>query len=117
MTRHEPIYKIAPIALWRAAEAAGQFDGAPVDLADGYVHFSTAFQVRETAHRHFTSQPDLMLVGVDPAKLGDALKWEPSRGGQLFPHLYGPLPMTAVLFAEPLPVDAAGYHVFPASIR
>ena len=110
-------YKIIDVAEWREAVAEGAYAGSAVDLADGYIHFSTALQVRETAHRHFTGQPDLMLVGVDPAKLGDALKWEPSRGGQLFPHLYGPLPMTAVLFAEPLPVDAAGYHVFPASIR
>lgn len=117
MTRAEPIYKIAPSALWRQAVEAGRFDGAPVDLADGYIHFSTALQVRETAHRHFGGQPDLMLIGVDPSKLGDALKWEPSRGGQLFPHLYSPLLMDAVLFAETLPVDAAGYHVFPASIR
>jgi uncharacterized protein (DUF952 family) len=113
----DPIYKIAPQALWQEAEAAGRFDGAPVDLADGYIHFSTALQVRETAHRHFEGQRDLMLIGVDPDRLGGKLKWEPSRGGQLFPHLYGPLDLEAVLFAEALPVDAAGYHVFPASIR
>lgn len=113
----DPIYKIAPRALWQAAEQAGRFDGAPVDLADGYIHFSTALQVRETAHKHFTGQRELLLIGIDPDRLGDALKWEPSRGGQLFPHLYGPLSLDAVLFVEELPVDAAGYHVFPASIR
>lgn len=112
-----PIYKIAPQALWREAEAKGRFDGAPVDLQDGYIHFSTALQVRETAQRHFPGQHDLLLLGVDPDRLGEALKWEPSRGGQLFPHLYGPLPLEAVVFVEALPVDAAGYHVFPASIR
>ena len=113
----DPIYKIAPRALWQQAEAAGSFTGAPVDLADGFIHFSTAKQVRETASRHFGGQSDLLLIGIDPDRLGDSLKWEPSRGGQLFPHLYGPLPMDAVLFVEALPVDAAGFHVFPASIR
>ncbi|MBC8130695.1 MAG: DUF952 domain-containing protein [Rhizobiaceae bacterium] len=117
MTSLAPIYKIVPRALWRDAEAQGRFEGAPVDLADGYIHFSTALQVRETASRHFAREEDLLLVGVDPVLLGDALKWEPSRGGQLFPHLYGVLSMESVLFMEPLPVDAAGYHVFPASIR
>lgn len=117
MIRTEPIYKIVPRTLWREAETAGRLDGAPVDLADGFIHFSTALQVRETAHRHFAGQSDLLLVGIDPQKLGDALKWETSRGGQLFPHLYGPLDMAAVLFVEALPVDPAGYHVFPASIR
>ena len=113
----EPIYKIAPGALWREAEAKGRFDGAPVDLADGYIHFSTAAQVRETAVKHFSGEADLLLIGVDPGRLGGALKWEPSRGGQLFPHLYGPLDLGAVIFAEALPVGPSGFHIFPASIR
>ena len=107
------IYKITPRTLWREAEAAGRFVGAPVDRADGFIHFSTALQVRETAARHFAGQDDLVLVAVDEARLGPALKYEPSRGGALFPHLYGPLPLDAVLWVRPLPFSG-GVHVFPA---
>lgn len=107
------IYKIAPEALWRAAEAAGTFTGAPIDLADGYIHFSTAEQARETAARHFAGQTDLLLVAVDAGKLGAALVYEPSRGGALFPHLYAPLPLTAVKWVQPLPLGADGVHAFP----
>src|SRR5262245_5761650 len=98
----EEIYKLCPRFLWRQAEAAGRFDGAPIDLADGYIHFSSGEQVRETAARYFAGQDDLLLVGVDPAKLGPGLKWEPSRGGALFPHLYGSLPLAAVRSVKPL---------------
>jgi uncharacterized protein (DUF952 family) len=104
------VYKIAPRPLWEAAEEAGVFAGAPVDLADGYIHFSTAEQAPETAQKHFAGQDDLLLIAVDAAALGDALKWEPSRGGALFPHLYGPLPLSAVLWAKPLPRTADGGH-------
>ncbi len=107
------IYKIAPRTLWREAEARGWFEGAPVDLADGFIHFSTAHQLRETAAKHFAGQDDLMLIAVDGGALGDALKYEPSRGGDLFPHLYGPLPLDAVVSVHPLPLDAGGQHVFP----
>jgi uncharacterized protein (DUF952 family) len=107
------IYKIVPRTLWREAEAAGRFDGAPVDRADGFVHFSTASQVRGTAARHFAGQEDLVLVAVDEARLGPALKYEPSRGGALFPHLYGPLALDAVLWVRPLPPGDGGTHVFP----
>lgn len=110
---HATIYKIAPAALWREAEAAGRFEGAPVDLQDGYIHFSTASQARETARRHFAGQDDLVLVAVDTVALGSALRWEPSRGGDLFPHLYGPLPVSATLWTTPLPLGADGAHVFP----
>lgn len=110
------IYKIAPATLWRAAESAGQFEGAPVDLADGFIHFSTAEQARETAARHFAGQADLVLVAVDAAALGDALRWEPSRGGALFPHLYGSLPLSAVLWVAPLPLGADGGHKFPEAM-
>src|SRR5690348_17270042 len=82
------IYKICPKGLWTQAEQDGVFAGAPVDLADGYIHFSTAAQARETAARHFAGQADLLLVAVPTQALGDALRWEPSRGGALFPHLY-----------------------------
>lgn len=107
------IYKIAPEALWRAAEAAGEFTGAPIDIADGYIHFSTAGQARETAARHFAGQADLLLVAVDADALGTALVYEPSRGGALFPHLYAPLPLSAVKWVRPLPLGADGLHAFP----
>lgn len=110
------IYKICPASLWREAEAKGRFDGAPVDHADGYIHFSTAEQVRETAAKHFAGQDDLVLVGVEAALLGEALRWEPSRGGALFPHLYAPLSLDAVRFALPLLRDAAGAHRFPDNL-
>ena len=107
------IYKISDVALWREAERAGTFTGAPVDLADGYIHFSTAEQAAETAARHFAGRDDLVLVAVDAAALGPALRHEPSRGGALFPHLYGPLPLSAVRWVKPLPLGADGVHVFP----
>jgi len=106
------IYKIAPATLWREAETKGALLGAPVDLADGFIHFSTAAQVRETAAKHFAGQEDLLLVGVDPVKLGGLLRYEVSRGGALFPHLYGPLPIDAVAWVKPLPLGPSG-HVFP----
>ncbi|GGE00723.1 dihydroorotate dehydrogenase [Aureimonas endophytica] len=111
-----PIYKIVPAELWRDAERSGQFLGAPVDLADGYIHFSTARQARETARRHFAGQDGLLLVAVDPAALGAALRWEPSRGGDLFPHLYAPLATAAASSVRPLPLGADGAHVFPDEI-
>lgn len=107
------IYKIVPRALWADAERAGVFDGAPVDHADGYIHFSTAAQAVETARRHFAGQADLLLVEVETEPLGAALKWEPSRGGDLFPHLYAPLPVSAARRVMPLPLDADGAHIFP----
>jgi uncharacterized protein (DUF952 family) len=110
------IYKICPETLWREAEKAGRFDGAPVDLADGYIHFSTAGQVRETAAKHFSGQRDLLLVAVDGGSLGDKLKWEVSRGGALFPHLYAPLDPSASLWVRPLPLGADGIHIFPENL-
>lgn len=107
------IYKICPASLWREAEAAGVFKGAAIDLTDGYIHFSTADQVKETAARHFAGQPDLLLAAIDAAALGTALKYEPSRGGALFPHLYADLLLTAVTWVKPLPLAADGSHVFP----
>jgi uncharacterized protein (DUF952 family) len=107
------IYKICPSGLWHEAERAGAFAGAPVDRADGYIHFSTAAQAAETAARHFAGQDDLVLVAVDAAALGSALRYEPSRGGQLFPHLYGTLPLSAVRWAKALPLGPDGRHVFP----
>ena len=108
------IYKIVPADLWRDAERARRFNGAPIDLQDGFIHFSTAAQVRETAAKHFAGQRDLLLVSVDATVLGDELKWEPSRGGALFPHLYAPLDLALVTRVEPLPLAEDGTHRFPA---
>lgn len=110
------IYKIVPDALWRDAVANGSFSGSPVDVEDGFIHFSSASQVRETAAKHFAGVTDLVIVAVSSADLGPELRWEPSRGGDLFPHLYAALPITAVRWVKPLPLDAAGRHVFPASM-
>ncbi|KUM28339.1 dihydroorotate dehydrogenase [Mesorhizobium loti] len=107
------IYKIAPEAMWREAERNGRFTGAPIDIADGFIHFSTGSQVRETAARHFAGQTDLFLIAIDEAKLGDALKYEVSRGGALFPHLHAALDLDAVLWVKPLPLGADGAHRFP----
>jgi uncharacterized protein (DUF952 family) len=107
------IYKICHAALWRAAEEAGVFRGAGIDERDGYIHFSGPGEVEETAARHFAGLADLVLVAVDAAGLGTALKWEPSRGGALFPHLYGPLTLDKVLWVKPLPLGADGRHVLP----
>lgn len=110
------IYKICPKEQWRAAERTGRFDGAPVDLADGFIHFSTAEQLRETVLRHFAGEQGLLLIAVDAGALGPALRWEPSRGGALFPHLYAPLDLAAVQRVEELPLNDDGSHAFPAGI-
>jgi uncharacterized protein (DUF952 family) len=107
------IYKICPTKLWATAEAAGIFRGSPVDLEDGFIHFSTAEQVAETAARHFSGAADLLLVAVEAGRLGPALRYEPSRGGALFPHLYGQLDLAAVLWIKPLPLSAEGKHLLP----
>ncbi|MFG2104685.1 DUF952 domain-containing protein [Micromonospora echinaurantiaca] len=99
------IYKLLPTTEWDEALAAGRLAGTAVDRQDGFVHLSAADQVVETARRHFAGVTGLTLLTVDPARLGDALRWEPSRGGQLFPHLYGPLPVAAVVAAQALPAD------------
>jgi uncharacterized protein (DUF952 family) len=108
------IYKICPAPLWREAERAGAFRGSPVDIADGFIHFSAAGQVAETAARHFAGQRDLVLVAVDAEALGPALKWEPSRGGALFPHLYAPLDTRLAVSVAPMPVGDDGRHILPA---
>ena len=102
------IYKICERAAWQKAENAGSYAGSAVDQRDGFIHFSTADQVGETAAKHFAGQTDLMLIAVDGSALGAALKWEPSRGGALFPHLYGALAVTAVRWARPLPDEVGG---------
>lgn len=107
------IYKICSRALWQSALEAGVFAGAAVDVADGYIHLSTVDQVRETAAKHFGGQSDLLLLAVDERRLGASLRYEPSRGGALFPHIYGPLPLDAVASVEPLPLGPDASHVFP----
>jgi len=109
----EYIYKIATSDQWRDAQAAGIFKGAPVDLQDGFIHFSTAGQVRETARRHFTGQAGLLLLSIDPQQLGPDLKLEPSRGNDLFPHLYGELSLDSVVEVYEILLDENGTHQFP----
>lgn len=107
------LYKISGRDEWAAASAAGVFAGAPVDVADGFIHFSTATQVAETAAKHFSGRDDLVLVALAAEPFGDRLRWEPSRGGALFPHLYGPFDPAAALRVVPLPLGPDGRHVFP----
>jgi uncharacterized protein (DUF952 family) len=109
------IYKIFRAPEWEALRAAGETQGAPVDLADGFVHFSTAAQAAETAAKHFAGEDGLMLLAVETDRLGEALKWEVSRGGALFPHLYRALRMQDVVWARPLPLEN-GAHRFPEGL-
>jgi len=109
------ILKIFRRPEWNALRAAGSTLGAPVDLTDGYVHFSTAAQVAETAARYFAAESDLVLVACDADRLGPALKWEASRGGALFPHLYRPLTLADVVWDKSLPLGACG-HIFPEGL-
>jgi uncharacterized protein (DUF952 family) len=109
------IYKICSAEEWDAAKKTGAFTGSPVDLHDGFIHLSASHQVRETALRHFRGREGLVLVAFAAEDFGAGLKWEASRGGDLFPHVYGELPVARALWVEPLPF-AAGEHVFPKSI-
>jgi uncharacterized protein (DUF952 family) len=102
------IYKLLSQAEWAHALALGRFEGSEVDLADGFIHFSAGPQARETAAKWFAGRSDLMLLSVEAEGLGEALKWEPSRGGDLFPHLYAPLAVSDVVKARPLGLDARG---------
>jgi uncharacterized protein (DUF952 family) len=102
------IYKLLDRPAWEAALARGAFAGSPVDEADGYIHFSTADQAQETARRYFHGQADLVLLAVEAEGLGEALRWEPARGGALFPHLYGPLDVAQVVRVEPVALAADG---------
>ncbi|MEJ6389262.1 DUF952 domain-containing protein [Gymnodinialimonas ulvae] len=106
------IYKILHAAEWAELQARGETPGAPIDVADGFVHFSTGTQARETAARHFAGAEGLILAALNADDLGPALKWEVSRGGEKFPHLYGPLRLADVLWHAPLPLEN-GAHVFP----
>ncbi|WP_370205884.1 DUF952 domain-containing protein [Pararhodobacter marinus] len=109
------VYKIFRRSEWDAFTAAGQTAGAPVDLADGYIHLSTSAQVVETAAKHFATESDLVLLALDSDSLGAALRWEPSRGGALFPHLYRQMTTEDVLWDKSLPLGAAG-HIFPEGV-
>jgi len=107
------IYKICPASAWREAERQGVYRGSADDARDGFIHFSTAFQVAETAKKHFLGQTGLFLVAVDADTLGDALRWEPSRNDELFPHLYGELDLGAVTGVLELRARADGSHAIP----
>lgn len=114
-----PVYKILPAAEWREAERAGAFAGSGIDHQDGFIHFSTAAQMRGTAAKHFAGRDGLVLVAFDGARLsamGDAYRYEPSRGGDLFPHLYADAPLDAVIAVHGLPLGPDGAHVFPESL-
>jgi uncharacterized protein (DUF952 family) len=106
------VYKIVATEEWAQAQSAGVFTGVAIDRADGFIHFSTAEQAPETASKWFSGRGDLTLAAIDAEALGKDLRWEPSRGGALFPHLYASLPMSAVLWARPLPLGSDGGHVF-----
>lgn len=110
------IFKIFRETEWTELRASGETAGAPIDLADGYIHFSTAAQAAETAAKHFAGQQNLYLIAVDADAAGDALKWEVSRGNQLFPHLYRKLTLQDVVWAQPLPL-VDGLHQFPAGLE
>jgi uncharacterized protein (DUF952 family) len=110
------IYKILRVPEWEAIGEAEEFAGSPDDLRDGFIHFSTAGQLRDTAEKHFASEDYLVLLAVDADALGEKLKWEASRGGALFPHLYGPLPMNAVLRLASVQRDEDGEPDFPPEI-
>lgn len=109
-------YKIVDAAAWKQAEDTGEFKGAAIDLKDGYIHLSTGAQAKETAHLHFAGVENLLLVAIDEAVVANHLKWEASRGGQLFPHIYGVIDPTQILWAKPLPWDGVA-HIFPAEFQ
>lgn len=115
MTRPALAYKVLTGGEMAALVHEGTFTGAPIDLADGYVHLSTAEQLDETVTRHFAGQDDLHVAAVDLAALGEAVKWEPARGGGLFPHLYAPLPLSAVIAYGPLRRDDEGRVKLPVA--
>jgi uncharacterized protein (DUF952 family) len=108
-----PIYHMCRRDEWEAGQTSGSYFGSSQDVADGFIHMSTADQIVGSAAKHRAGQKDLVLLTINPDALGDALKWEASRGGALFPHLYGPLPFAAVTQTHPLPLGADGLHVFP----
>ena len=107
------IYKVCSRELWDAAVRLGKFVGEEIDITDGFIHFSTGAQVEETVAKHFAGRENLVLVWIDSDELGPNLKWEESRGGALFPHLYAELPVAAASRVDELPLGPAGKHIFP----
>jgi len=116
---HSPelVFKIAPADIAAAARDSGTFTGMPIDREDGFIHLSTAAQLPETLALHFRGQDNLVLLAVRPHNVGSILRWEPSRGGQLFPHVYGGLPMSAVVWTAPIAVAADGTCMLPEAVR
>jgi uncharacterized protein (DUF952 family) len=110
------VFKIMTASEWMGTQEEGVFTGSPVDREDGFIHFSSVSQVKETARRHFAGQDGLMLIWVDEASIADKLKWEPSRSGSLFPHLYGALPLSAVMRCDSLLRNPAGELTFPPDL-
>ncbi len=113
MAAMNAIFHICHGAAWRAAQADGRYHGSDDDRRDGFIHFSAAAHLGESAAKYHTGKPDLVLLVVDAERLGDALKWEPSRGGALFPHLYAPLPVDAVTAVHALTLDDNGIPIIP----
>ncbi|HZP09323.1 DUF952 domain-containing protein [Methyloceanibacter sp.] len=107
------VYKVMTRADLAEAKAKGRFDGSADDLRDGFIHLSAADQLEGTLAKHFAGREDLVLLAMDSERLGERLQWEPSRGGALFPHLYGPLEFDALLWDEPLPIGQNGQHLLP----
>jgi uncharacterized protein (DUF952 family) len=112
----EPVYKVLTEAAFREAERKGHFAGSADDARDGFIHLSAAHQLEGTLAAHFAGQAGLVLLAVDAGRLGESLKWEPSRGGALFPHLYAPLDLAGVLWAETLPLGADGRQILPEGV-
>jgi len=112
----QPVYKILAEAALDAAKSEGRFLGTGDDLRDGFIHLSAVHQVAGTLAKYYAGEEDLLLVALDPDRLGENLKWEPSRGGDLFPHLYGPLPLDAILSVERLELDDDNHHILPQGL-
>lgn len=109
----EAVYKVLSAAAFAEATRERYFAGSPDDLRDGFIHLSAAHQLEGTLGKHFAGQDGLVLLALDPGRLASALRWEASRGGELFPHLYAPLDLAALMWAEPLPLGPDGRHVLP----
>ena len=108
------LYKVLDSAAWKAAQTGGVFSGSAVDLRDGFIHFSAKDQLAETLQKHFAGARDVVLLYIQSERIAEGLRWEPSRGGALFPHLYASLPVAAVHRVEPLELDAHGSHILPS---
>lgn len=111
------IFKLASREEWSAAEAEGAYHGSEHDRRDGFIHFSTGEQLAETLAKHYAGRDGLLLIAVDSELLGEALQWEPARNGDLFPHLYAPLPVAATLWTREISLDADGIHIIPAEAK